>query len=143
MSRYLLPLLALAALQGCATQKIDLEVPPVGEDLAHGNGLAKLVVYRRADGHTSPYGVSINGEQVGQLSVREYVHALVPPGLANVVATAEVNSQAVFPVEANRAYYLLAKPMPGVATPRVQLTVVAPAKAKPVLAKYEDKTDPN
>ncbi len=85
-------------------------------------------------------GVPVNDEQLGRIFIKDYVQVQVAPGMVKVVATAGVESEARFPVEADHAYYLRAHPIPGWVGSRVQLLLVSPEEGKSAVADCADKT---
>lgn len=137
-----IPLLALL-LVGCPKAPTDIELAQAPASLAVSatNGMADIVVVRPTlMGFAVSFGIEINGEDVGSIRSHDYVHRLVPPGPAEVVARAERDCKASFPVEADKAYYLEAIPKPGWWYARVQLELMDPETGMTAVLECEDQT---
>ena len=143
LHKKILSLLALVLVFGCVTKpkKIDLTEPPVAEPNASLDGMAEIVVYRRGDTVWSvSYPVLIDDQLIGSLYIKDYIHKRVAPGRVKVVAKAEADSEAYFPVEANHTYFLRAKMKAGWWSARVQLKIIEPEEGKEAIVGLGDKT---
>lgn len=141
--RALAPLLAIPFLFGCISspEVIDLEAPPPGDPITDASGMARIVVYRHGEAAwTDEFDVSVNDEPLGGIFIKDYVQAQVAPGMVTVVATAGVDSEARFPVEADHAYYLRALPIAGWVGSRPQLVLVSSEEGRSAVADCADKT---
>ena len=88
------------------------------------------------------FGLYVNDMKVGALHTGDYVTVDVPPGIVEMYVDAEVRTEARFPVEADRSYYLQAHVWQGWWMPRSQLEVMEPEQGVEWRQDFADKTYP-